>query len=248
VNDFKDKVVIVTGASSGIGKATVQLFAQHQATVVIADINERDGQKVATEISQANGSATFCPCDVAKPEQVESLVKFAVDTYGGLNVIVNNAGIVGEVAPIADLSIEGWQKVVDVNLNGVFYGIKYAVPAILSSGGGAIVNLASVLGQVSVPNVSGYITSKHAVVGLTKTAAQEYSAQGIRVNAVGPGYIDTPLLSDDDEQWEERVSLHPIGRRGVASDVAELIVWLASDKASFCTGGFYPVDGGYLTH
>lgn len=245
--DFNNKVVIVTGASSGIGEAVAQLFAQEQARVVVSDINEADGQKVVSAIQEAGGMATYYSCDVAIPQQVEELVQFTVDTFGGLHVMVNNAGIGGEQVATADYPLASWDKVIGVNLNGVFYGTKYAIPAILQSGGGSIINIASILGEVGFPNAVAYVSAKHAVLGLTKTTAMEYSAQGIRVNAVGPAFIKTPLLAGlDDAMMEMLVQLHPIGRLGESPEVAELVVWLASEKASFCTGAYYPVDGGYL--
>ena len=245
--DFDNKVVIVTGGGSGIGEFSAKLFAVQNAKVVVSDVNKKGGNRVVKEINSTGGEAVFFACDVADPVQVEELVKFAEQTYGGLHVMVNNAGIGGEQAATADYPIESWQKVIDINLNGVFYGTKFAIPAILQAGGGSIVNIASILGDVGFPQAVAYVSAKHAVVGLTKVAAMEYSAHGVRVNAVGPAFIKTPLLSGlDDSMIDMLVQMHPIGRMGEPAEVAELVVWLASDKASFCTGAYYPVDGGYL--
>lgn len=245
---FENKVAIVTGASSGIGEAIAHLFAQQQAKVVVSDINDESGKKVVQAIKDAGGNAEYFSCNVADPQQVSALVKYAVDTFGALHIMVNNAGIGGEQASTADYSLESWNQVIGINLNGVFFGTKYAIPAILQSGGGSIINITSILGTVAFPNAVAYVSAKHAIIGLTKTTAMEYSAQGIRVNAVGPAFINTPLLSGLDSAMKEMlVQLHPIGRLGEASEVAELVAWLASDKASFCTGAYYPVDGGYLT-
>jgi NAD(P)-dependent dehydrogenase (short-subunit alcohol dehydrogenase family) len=246
--EFDKKVVIVTGASSGIGEAVALRFAEECANVVVSDINKTDGLAVVKTIKEHGGTAIYYGCDVVDPQQVEELVQFAVEAYGGLHVMVNNAGIGGEQAPTADYSLASWDKVIAVNLNGVFYGTKYAIPAILKSGGGSIVNIASILGNVGFPNAVAYVAAKHAVVGMTKVAAMEYSAQGIRINAVGPAFINTPLLSGlDDSLKDMLVQMHPIGRIGESPEVAELVLWLASEKASFCTGAYYPVDGGYLT-
>jgi NAD(P)-dependent dehydrogenase (short-subunit alcohol dehydrogenase family) len=247
--DFDNKVVIVTGAASGIGLACATLFGQHGARVVISDVDDKKGEQAVAQVQEAGVQAAYKACNVAKPEQVEALVQFALDTYGGLHVMVNNAGIGGAQAPTAEHPLDAWQQVIDINLSGVFYGTRYAIPAILKSGGGAIVNVASILGAVAFANSVAYVAAKHGVVGLTRTTALEYSAKGIRVNAVGPGFIRTPLLSSLEEQpevMEMLIRAHPIGRLGEPHEVAELVVWLASDRASFCTGNYYAVDGGYL--
>lgn len=244
---MKGKTVIVTGAASGIGKATAALFAKQGANVVISDIQEAEGKATAASIVANGGKASFFKTDVGRPAAMEALVNFAVKTYGGLDIAVNNAGISGEISPIADMSIEGWQKVININLNSLFYGMKYQIAAMLKSGGGSIVNISSILGAVGFAGSSGYSAAKHGVVGLTQTAAVEYSAQNIRVNAVGPGFIETPLLNVlDAEVKAQLVALHPIGRLGRSEEVAELILWLGSDKSSFVSGSYYPVDGGYL--
>ncbi|MBK8636515.1 MAG: SDR family oxidoreductase [Saprospiraceae bacterium] len=244
---MKNKVVIITGAASGIGKATAELFAKHGASVVISDIQEAEGKSTTENIIANGGKASFIKTDVSRPEEMEALVNFAIKTYGKLDIAVNNAGIGGELNPIADMSIEGWNKVIEVNLNSIFYGMKYQIQAMLKNGSGSIVNIASILGAVGFAGSSAYTAAKHGVLGISKAAALEYSSQGIRINAVGPGFIETPLLNAlDAEMKSQLASLHPIGRLGTSEEVAELILWLASDKASFVTGSYYPVDGGYL--
>jgi len=247
---FQGKVAVVTGASSGIGKSVSELYAREGAAVILADINQELGEKTSEAIRRAGGKATFVRADVSNPADCENTVKRALDRYGRLDFACNNAGIGGEQNPSADYSIEGWQKAIAVNLSGVFYCMKYEIPAMLNSGGGSIVNMASILGRVGFAGAVGYVAAKHGVLGLTKTAAMEYAPQGIRVNVVGPGFISTPLireLEDDPELKNMLISLHPIGRLGRPEEVAELVVWLSSDKASFITGAYLPVDGGYLT-
>ena len=244
---MKNKTVIITGAASGIGKATAQLFANKGAYVVISDVNKLEGEKLVEEISNAGGKAAFFKTDVSVAAEMEALVNFAVKTYGKLDVAINNAGIGGEQNSIADMSLAGWEKIISVNLNSLFYGMKYQIGAMLKSGGGSIVNISSILGAVGFAGSAGYSAAKHGVIGLTQTAALEYSAQNIRANAVGPGFIDTPLLNALDVQMKSQlVALHPIGRLGKSEEVAELILWLASDKSSFVSGSYYPIDGGYL--
>ncbi len=246
---LKNKVAIVTGAGSGIGRAVALAYAREGARVVVSDMNEQGGAETVRLIMQANpqGSALFVRSDASRPEDNEALVTAAIENFGALHIACNNAGIGGELNPVGVLSLEGWQKVIGVNLSGVFYAMRAQIPAILKAGGGAIVNMASILGQVGTPGASGYVAAKHGVVGLTQTAALEYSKQGIRVNAIGPGYIDTPLLEALDKPTRDAlVSLHPIGRLGRAEEVAELALWLSSDRASFVSGAYYNVDGGYL--
>lgn len=244
---MKDKVVIITGAASGIGEAAAILFAKEGASVVVSDIQEEKGNQVVKKISDNGGKASFFKADVSKSEENKALVDFAVKTYGKLDVAVNNAGIGGEANKIADMSEEGWHKVISVNLHSLFYGMKYQIPAMQKNGGGSIVNISSILGNVGFMGSAGYVASKHAALGITKTAALEYSIDNIRINAVGPAFIDTPLLDQlDDDLKQHLVSMHPIGRFGRSEEVAELILWLGSDKASFATGAYYPIDGGYL--
>jgi NAD(P)-dependent dehydrogenase (short-subunit alcohol dehydrogenase family) len=248
--DFAGKVAIVTGGGSGIGESCALSFARNGAKVVVADYDPDGGKRVTDAIGAQGGEATFVEVDVSKPEQNEAMVRTAVDTYGALHVAVNNAGIGGAQAPTGEHPIDSWQHVIEVNLNGVFYGMRFEIPAMLESGGGSIVNIASILGMVAFANSPAYVAAKHGVVGLTKTAAIEYSAQGVRVNSVGPGFIDTPLLSAnlDEETLKVIAGMHPIGRLGKPQEVADLVLFLASAEAAFCTGGYYLVDGAYTAN
>ncbi|PZF74941.1 3-oxoacyl-ACP reductase FabG [Taibaiella soli] len=241
------KVALVTGAGSGIGESCALLYAAKGAKVIVSDVNEKGGAETVQKIKDKGGDATFVKADVGKPEECEQLVKKTIDIYGRLDMACNNAGIGGESHPVGDMSVEGWNKVILINLSSVFYCMHYQIPAMLKNGGGAIVNMASILGAVGFNNSAGYVAAKHGVVGLTQNAALEYSSQGVRVNAVGPGFINTPLLDVMDEAAKNMlISLHPIGRLGKPEEVAELVVFLSSDKASFITGGYYPIDGAYL--
>ena len=246
--DFSGKVALVTGGGSGIGAAIVHQLAKGGAKVVVADLDTKGAQSVVDAVQAAGGVAASFQIDVGEAAQVEMMVEFAKKTYGGLHLAVNNAGIGGPAALIADYPLDGWKKVLDVNLNSVFYGLKYEIPAIIASGGGAIVNMASILGSVGFAQSSAYVTAKHGLVGLTKNAALEYAKQGVRVTAVGPGFIDTPLLSKnlDAPTLEFIKTLHPVGRLGTADEVAALTCVLLSKEASFITGSYHLVDGGYV--
>ena len=244
---MKDKVVIITGAASGIGEAAALLFGKEGARVVVSDIEVKSGEEVVKRIEKAGGTAVFFKADVASAAENKALVDFAAKTFGKLDIAVNNAGIGGEANKLSEMSLEGWHRVIDINMHSVFYGMKYQIEEMLKHGHGSIVNIASILGTVGFEGSAGYVAAKHAVIGMTKTAAIEYSSQGIRVNAVGPGFIDTPLLDQlDDEVKKHLISLHPVGRLGRSNEIAELILWLGSDKSSFATGAYYPIDGGYL--
>jgi NAD(P)-dependent dehydrogenase (short-subunit alcohol dehydrogenase family) len=245
--DLQGKTALVTGAASGIGKAVALLYGQHGANVMLSDVDETQGRQVTKQVQATGVKAQFFKADVGDPLQCQQLVQATVSAFGQLDIACNNAGIGGELNLTADYSLEGWQKIINVNLNSVFYCLKYELEAMLAQGSGSIINMASILGQVGTAQSPGYVAAKHGVVGLTQTAAIEYAAQGIRVNAVGPAYIDTPLLSAlPAEAKQMLVALHPIGRLGRSEEVAELVIWLSSDKASFVTGSYYPVDGGYL--
>lgn len=241
------KVAIITGAGSGIGKATAELFAREGAKVIVSDISEKNGQSAVDDIKKNGGEAFFIKADSAKPEDNEALVKGTIDKYGGLDIAVNNAGIGGPLGETGTYPIDGWQKVIDINLSGVFYGLRYQIPAMLEKGG-SIVNIASILGSTGTKFSPAYVAAKHGVVGLTKAAALEYADKKIRINSVGPGYIKTPLVvnSLDADTLNSLVALHPVGRLGEPEEIAELILWLASPKSSFVTGAYYPADGGYL--
>lgn len=246
---FEGKVVLVTGGGSGIGQAACHLYAREGARVVVSDIDEKGGQATVEAIQRMNGEASFVRADVSNSEDCNAMVAAVLDTFGRLDIAFNNAGIGGEANKTGEYSIEGWQKVIAINLSGVFYCMRYEIPAMLNSGGGAIVNMASILGQVAFENSSAYVAAKHGVVGLTKNAAVEYAKQNLRVNAVGPAFISTPLIADIEENTQARdllISLHPVGRLGKSEEVAELVIWLSSDKASFVTGAYYAIDGGYL--
>lgn len=246
MKSVENKVAIVTGAASGIGKATAFLLAAEGAKVVISDIDESRGNGAVEEIKSKGGEAVFVKADSSSPEDNKALVDQALSHFGALDIAVNNAGIGGPLAKTGEYPLDGWEKVIGINLSGVFYGMRYQIPAMKS--GGSIVNVASILGQVGTQGSPAYVAAKHGIVGLTKAAALEYAPQNIRINSVGPGYINTPLISDslDQATIDHLVSLHPLGRLGESEEVAELILWLASSKSSFATGAYYPVEGGYL--
>ena len=245
---FENKVALVTGAGSGIGRAIAYQLAREGAKVAVSDIDDAGGTETAEQIRGRGGRAIYVRADTSRPGDHEALVAAAVKELGGLHIAVNNAGIGGPRTSVSEYPIDAWDKVIAVDLSGVFYGMHSQIPAMLQAGGGAIVNITSILGQVGFAGSSAYAAAKHGIVGLTQTAALEYGLQRIRVNAVGPGFIRTPLVEKGltPEALKLLEAQHALGRLGEASEVAELVTWLVSDKASFATGGYYPVDGGYL--
>jgi len=245
---LEKKVALVTGAASGIGRAVALHYATEGATVIVSDIAEKGGRETVEQITAAGGTAVFVKADTSRAEDNDALVNTAMQKYGALHIACNNAGIGGNAAAVADCSPEEWNRVIAINLSGVFYGMRSQIPAMLQSGRGSIVNMASILAQVGFREHAPYVAAKHGLVGLTHTAALEYAPRGIRINAVGPGFIRTPLLDNlSPELFAALTDLHPIGRLGQPDEVAELVLWLSSDKASFVTGSYYPIDGGYLS-
>jgi len=247
--DYDGKVALVTGGGTGIGRATAIAFAREGAKVVIGNRNGEAGEAVVQAIKDSGGDASFLKTDVSSEDDVKALIEHAVATYGRLDVAFNNAGIGGSAGPLADQTTENYDKVMGINVKGVWLSMKYEIPAMLKTGGGAIVNNSSVGGLVGFAGVSIYSASKHAVMGLTKSAALEYSKHGVRVNAVNPAVIRTPMAEGLARgrriQTDDFAKMHPIGRIGEPEEVAEAVLWLCSDKASFVTGTATCVDGGF---
>lgn len=249
--DMQDKVAVVTGAGSGIGRATAEAFAAAGASVVVADVDEDGGRATVERIEDSGGSAGFVKCDVTDESSVEAMVQYAVDTFGGLDYACNNAGIEGKQHPTAEMDTEEFRRVVDVNLFGVFHCMKHEIPAMLQRSGGVIVNISSTAGLRGYAKLGPYVASKHAVAGLTKATALEYAEEGIRVLSVHPAAIETPMVSrameDNPDLAESMENMHPIGRVGQPPEIADVVVFLCSDGASFMTGSQVVVDGGALS-
>lgn len=249
MNGIDGGVALVSGAASGIGRATAQRFAEEGASVVAADIDVEGGEETVSQIESEGGEATFIKTDVTDESDLAAAVETAVDTYGSLDFAFNNAGIEGDQVSFSDQDNANWNRVLDINLNGVFFAMREEIPAMLESGGGAIVNTSSIAGILGFPNLSPYVASKHGVVGLTKTAAVEFSSDGLRVNAVLPGVIETPMVArsgeQDPEATEQTIAGIPASRLGQPEEIASAVVWLCSEDASYVTGQPLPVDGGY---
>ncbi|MGY4408178.1 SDR family NAD(P)-dependent oxidoreductase [Bradyrhizobium sp. USDA 3315] len=243
--EFSGKVALVTGAASGIGSAIATRIAQSGGSVMLVDRDEKGVSAKATALVDAGLRASSIVIDVASPKEVEAMVAATLARFGGLHLATNSAGINGTGDYVTDYDLAAWQTMINTNLSSLFYCLKYQIPEIISNGGGSIVNISSVLGERGFPGSSAYCTAKHGVVGLTRTAAIEYGTKGVRVNALAPGWIETPLLKNMGDDRDEIIAKHPIGRLGKAEEVAEFAAFLLSDRASFVTGGCHLVDGGY---
>lgn len=244
---LENKTAIVTGGGSGLGRGIAIKLAEEGANVVIADISEKGGTATVDAIRNSGGKATLVVGDVSDPEYHVGLVNRTKELYGRLDIAVNNAGISHEFLPAAEIPLEVWDRVIRINLSGVFYGARVQIPAMIENGGGVLVNMSSIAGSIGFPGLTPYTAAKHGVVGLTKNIAVDYAKQGIRANAVGPGFIKTDLI--DYVPAAQRAVLedvHAMGRLGEVNEVAELVLFLASPRSSFITGAYYPVDGGML--
>lgn len=244
---LEGRTAIVTGAGSGIGRGIALLFAREGANVVVADLSIRACGETVAAIQAEGGHAFFIEGDVRSPDHHATLVAAARAGYGRLDIAVNNAGLSLAPTPVAQVPLGTWDEIVDVNLTGVFYAARAQIPAMLEAGGGAMVNIASAAGVRGVPGLSPYVASKHGLIGLTRTIAVEYAGQGIRANAIAPGFIDTPLGNHFSPEERARLaSRHPMNRLGRVEEVAELALFLASSRSSFITGACVPIDGGIL--
>ncbi|MGA9650627.1 SDR family NAD(P)-dependent oxidoreductase [Pedobacter sp.] len=244
---LKNKVAVVSGAGSGSGRAIAITYAQEGAKVVVADINEEHADETVKLILESGGDAFKVKADSSKADENKRLIEAVVEKYGRLDIACNNAGMGGPAKPTGAYEPDEWDKVIALNLNGVFYACKYELEQMEKNGGGTIINIASIHGQVAAPNSPAYTASKHAVVGLTKNIAVEYAQKNIRCNAVGPGYIETPLLSANlnPEAMKAIAAKSPLNRLGTAQEIADLVAFLSSDKSSFTTGSYIIADGGY---
>jgi NAD(P)-dependent dehydrogenase (short-subunit alcohol dehydrogenase family) len=249
MNDFQGKVAIVTGGTSGIGRAAAIAFARQGASVVVAGRRTAEGEETVRLLRAEGGEGLFVVTDVARASQVKNLIGRTLERFGRLDFAFNNAGIEQQPTPFLDQNEEDYDRVMDINVKGVWLSMKYEIPAMLKSGGGSIVNTSSALGVIAFAGVEVYVASKHAVIGLTKSAALEYGKQGIRVNAVLPAVIETDMYErftgEKPEMQAAMAALHPIGRIGASEEVADAVIWLASDKSSFVTGHSLLVDGGF---
>lgn len=245
---LREKVVIVTGAGSGFGKRMSELYAQNGAWVVAADIAEDNGRQTVGLIKKNGGKAVYIRTDVGNPADCENLVKETVHHFGKLDIAFNNAGIAGEPKPVGEYPVETWDKLIQVNLSGVFYCLRYQIPEMIKAGGGVIVNMASTFGLVGFAGASAYVAAKHGIIGLTRNIALEYGRQNIRANAVCPGHTQTPIMDNlmKDEKFAQSLTgQYPMGRIATIEEIVDLILWLSSDKSTFCNGAHFTVDGGF---
>ncbi|CAN7774194.1 SDR family oxidoreductase [Cupriavidus necator] len=248
--DLQDKVAVVTGAASGIGRATALLMARSGARVVVADVADAQGIAVVEKIIQAGGQAIYQHVDVSREKDCAAMVEAAVSHFGGLDLAFNNAGVLGDSSLTSETPLEQWRKIIDINLTGVFNCMVHELRVMKARGSGAIVNTASIMGTMGAPGKAAYSASKHGVIGLTRTAAKEYGKYGVRINALCPGYVGTPMTEGGSSaraaiaQLESVVAGTPMRRLGRPEEQAEMVVWLCSDKASFVTGAHYVVDAG----
>lgn len=247
MSEFEDKVAIVTGAATGLGEAIAVKLYENGAKVILADINAVQAHEVAGRLDSSGKRTHVIQTDVSDHRAVEAMVVETVERFSGLHLAVNNAGFTGpHEVNTADYEIEWWHRVIATNLSGIFFGMKYEIPAMIRSGGGAIVNMSSAAGAVGVAGIAPYVAAKHGIVGLTKAVALEYASQGIRVTAIGPGYVDTPKMQElPTEVRSQMAALHPLGRLARTEEVADTVNFLLSERASFVTGSFHLMDGGY---
>lgn len=245
---LEGKVAMVTGGGAGLGRSIAQHYARAGARVVVSDINDEKGAETVTLITGAGGTAAYTHADSSSPEDNEALVRFAVKTYGKLDIACNNAGVAPPSTPLAEVSLELWRRIMSIDLDGVFYGIRAQIPAMLEGGGGTIVNMASILGQVGFPGMGPYVAAKHALVGLTKQIAVDYGAKGIRAVAIGPAFIKTGLEDALDEKSRSELdSLHPVGRMGEPDEIGAVVAAASAPSWSFVNGAYLPIDGGFLS-
>lgn len=248
--EFSDKVVLITGGATGIGNATARAFARNSARVIICGRRQDVGQKAVVDAANDGLTLDFRQCDVADHTQVQALIDGIEADYGRLDVAFNNAGVDGKLGILHEADIDDWKRMIDINLSGVFYCLKYQIALMLKNGGGAIINNASVSGHRGYPTLPGYIASKHGLIGLTKSAAMGYAAKGIRINSISPGLIITPMVPEErlnDEKYRAWVKqVEPMQRMASADEVANAVLWLASSQASYTTGHDLAVDGGIL--
>lgn len=250
VYNFENKTAFITGASTGIGRTTAVAFAQNRANVALIDVNTEAALETLSHIEKRGGKGIFIKCDVSKSDEVKNAIERTIAQFGSLDFAFNNAGIEGEQAATAESTEENWDRVIDINLKGIWLCMKFQIEHMLKKGGGSIVNCSSIAGQVAFANIPAYVASKHGVLGLTKTAAIEYARKNIRVNAVCPGVIKTPMIDrftqGSAEAEKQFAEAEPIGRLGKPEEIAEAVLWLASEKSSFVTGHPLVVDGGWV--